>query len=147
MRDCMRVAGFWQLRRRVCQHRLVGLPRQGRRHRREHVPRGVRDAGGVLPEGGKGARGGEARRASVPGLSAAALEAPAHQQRARVRQQGNQAPLARGAGIPVGEFAAQARGSRHVRPGRDMSRLALFLGEEDGRGARRGAPEGRLGLS
>ena len=147
MRDCMRVAGFWQLRRRVCQHRLVGLPRQGCRHRRGHVPRGVRDAGGVLPEGGKGARGGEAQRASVPGLSAAALEAPAHQQRARVRQQGNQVPLARGAGIPVGEFAAQARGSRHVRPGRDMSRLALFLGEEDDRDARRGAPEGRLGLS
>lgn len=147
MRDCMRVAGFWQLRRRVCQHRLVGLPRQGRRHRRGHVPRGVRDAGGVLPEGGKGARGGEAQRACVPGLSAAALEAPARQQRARVRQQGNQVPLARGAGIPVGEFAAQARGSRHVRPDRDMSRLALFLGEEDDRDARRGAPEGRLGLS
>lgn len=70
----------------MCQHRLVGLPRQGRRHRRGHVPRGVRDAGGVLPEGGKGARGGEAQRACVPGLSAAALEAPAHQQRARVRQ-------------------------------------------------------------
>lgn len=55
MRDCMREAGSWQLRRRVCQHRLVGLPRQGRRHRRGHVPRGVRDAGGVPPEGRGGA--------------------------------------------------------------------------------------------
>lgn len=36
-------------------HRLLGLPRQGRRHRRGHVPRGVRDAGGVLPEGRGGA--------------------------------------------------------------------------------------------
>lgn len=59
-RDCMREAGFWQLRRRVGQHLLFGLPRQVRRHRRGHVPRGVRDAGGVLPEGGKGARGGGA---------------------------------------------------------------------------------------
>ena len=116
-------------------HRLLGLPRQGRRHRRGHVPRGMRDAGGVLPEGGKGARGGGARRTRVPGLPAVALEAPALQQRAGARQQGNQAPLARGAGLPVGEFAAQARGRRHVRPGRDMVRLALLLGEEDGRDA------------
>ena len=35
----------------------------------------------MLPEGGEGARGGGARRASVPGLPAVALEAPAHQQR------------------------------------------------------------------
>ena len=60
MRDCMREAGSWQLRRRVGQHLLFGLPRQVRRHRRGHVPRGVRDAGGVLPGGGKGARGGGA---------------------------------------------------------------------------------------
>lgn len=60
MRDCVREAGSWQLRRRVGQHLLFGLPRQVRRHRRGHVPRGVRDAGGVLPEGGKGARGGGA---------------------------------------------------------------------------------------
>ena len=63
---------------------------------------------------------------------------PTHWKRLRtnnVRQQGNQAPLARGAGLPVGEFAAQARGRRHVRPGRNMVRLALLLGEEDGRDA------------
>lgn len=47
-----------------------------------------------------GARGGGALRACVPGLPAVALEAPAHQQRAGARQQGNQAPLARGAGFP-----------------------------------------------
>ena len=40
MRDCMREAGSWQLRRRVGQHLLFGLPRQVRRHRRGHVPRG-----------------------------------------------------------------------------------------------------------
>lgn len=147
MRDCMREAGSWQLRRRVGQHLLFGLPRQVRRHRRGHVPRGVRDAGGVLPGGGKGARGGGALRASAPGLPTVALEAPAHQQLAGARQKGNQTRLARGAGFPVGEFAAQARGSRHVRPGRDMGRLTLLFGEEDGRDARRGAPEGRLGLS
>ena len=60
MRDCVREAGSWQLRRRVGQHLLFGLQRQVRRHRRGHGPRGVRDAGGVLPEGGKGARGGGA---------------------------------------------------------------------------------------
>lgn len=107
----------------------------------------MRDAGEVLPEGGKGARGGGARRARVPGLPAVALEAPAHQQRAGARQQGNQAPIARGAGLPVGEFAVQAGGHRHVRPGRDMVRLALLLGEEDGRDARLGASEGPLGPS
>lgn len=47
-------------------HHLVGLPRRGRHHRRGHVPRSVRDVGRVLPEGGKGARGGRARRARVP---------------------------------------------------------------------------------
>lgn len=135
MRDCMREAGSWQLRRRVGRIVSSVFRRQGRRHCRGHVPRGVRDAGGVLPEGGEGARGGGARRARVPGLPAVALEAPAHQQRAGARQQGNQAPLTRGAGLPVGEFAAQARGRRHVRPGRDMVRLALLLGEEDGRDA------------
>ena len=45
------------------------------------------------------------------------------------------------------ESSPQARGRRHVRPGRDMIQLALLLGEEDGQDARRDAPEGRLGLS
>lgn len=107
----------------------------------------MRDAGEVLPEGGKGARGGGDRRARVPGLPAVALEAPAHRQRAGVRQQGNQAPLAHGADLPVGEFAVQAGGHRHVRPDRDMVRLAPLLGERDGRDARRGASERCLGLS
>lgn len=61
MRDCMREAGSWQLRRRVGQHLLFGLSRQVRRHRRGHVPRGVRDAGGVLP----GGRQGRSRRRSL----------------------------------------------------------------------------------
>lgn len=72
---------------------------------------------GVLPEGGKGAQGDEARRARVPGLPAVALEAPAYRQRAGAPQQGNQAPLARGAGLPVEKFAAQARRRRRVQPG------------------------------
>lgn len=134
MRDCMREAGSWQLRRRV--GRIVSSVFRARDaatavamyHAACEMlegccPRAAR----VLEEA--------ARRARVPGLPAVALEAPAHQQRAGARQQGNQAPLARGAGLPVGEFAAQARGRRHVRPGRDMVRLALLLGEEDGRDA------------
>lgn len=79
------------------------------------------------------ARGGGARRARVPGLPSVALEVPAHEQRKGARQQENDAPLARGAGLLIGEFAAQARGHRYVRPGRDAVRLALLLGEEDGR--------------
>ena len=46
----------------------------------------------------------------------------------QVDRVGDQAPLARDACLPVGEFAAQARGRRHVRPGRDMVRLAPLLG-------------------
>ena len=126
-------------------HRLVGLPRQGRRHRRGHVPRGLRDARGMLPEGGKGARGGGARRARVPGFPALALEAPAHQQRAGARQQGNQAPLARGAGIPLRKVAAQGGRGRHVRPGGDVVRIAILLGEEDGGDARRRVQDGCRG--
>lgn len=115
-------------------HRLAGFPRQGRFHRRGHVPRGVRDAGGVLPEGGKGARGGGARCARVPRLPDVA---PTTCRRA---QQENEVSLARGAGLPAGELTARARGFRHARPGRDMVRPALLLGEEDGLVARRGAP-------
>lgn len=131
-------------------NRKSGLTKhgQGRRHCRGHVPRGVRDAGGVLPESGEGVRGGGgARRARVPGLSALALEATAHQQRTGARQTRYKAQVEGCAGLPVGEFAAQARGRRHVRPGRDMVRLAPLLGEEGGRDARRGAPEGCVGLS
>lgn len=141
MRDCMREASSWQLRRRV--GRIVSsVFRAGDAATAVAMYHAACEMseGGVLAEGGKGARGGGARRARVPGLPAVAQEAPAHQQSAGARKQGNQAPLARGAGLPVGEFAAQACGCRHVRPGRDMVRLALLLGEEDGRVARRGAP-------
>lgn len=79
------------------------------------------------------ARGGGARRARVPGLPSVALEAPAHEQRAGARQQENDVPLARGASLLIRDFAAQARGRLHVRPGRDAVRLALLLGEEDSR--------------
>ena len=61
--------------------RVAGVPRARRRHRDRHVPRGVRHAGGVLPESGGGAGGGRARRAGLPRLTADAMEVPAHQKR------------------------------------------------------------------
>lgn len=45
------------------------------------------------------------------------------------------------------ELAAQARGRRHVRPGGNVVDVEVLLGEKDGRDARRGASEGRLGPS
>ncbi len=60
---------------------VAGVPWARRRHRDDHVPRGVRHAGGVLPEGGSGAERGRARRAGLPRLSADPMEVPAHQQR------------------------------------------------------------------
>lgn len=68
------------------QDRLAGVPRARRRHRDGDVPRGVRHAGGVLTEGGGGARGGRAERPGLPRLPADALEAGAHQQRQGVDQ-------------------------------------------------------------
>lgn len=62
------------------------------RRRDGHAPRGVRHAGGVLPEGG-GAGGGRARRAGLPRLSADPLEVPAHQQRAGEDQPGDKAQV------------------------------------------------------
>lgn len=61
--------------------RVAGVPRARRRHRDRHVPRGVRHAGGVLPESGGGAGGGRARRAGLPRLTADPMEVPAHQKR------------------------------------------------------------------
>lgn len=80
--------------------RVAGVPRARRRHRDRHVPRGVRHAGGVLPQGGDGAGGGRARRAGLPRLPADPLEAPAHQQRAGEDQPGDKAQVARRAGVP-----------------------------------------------
>lgn len=52
------------------QDRLAGVPRPRRRHRDGNVPRGVRHAGGVLPQGGGGAGGGIFQ---VPGRRADSL--------------------------------------------------------------------------
>ena len=75
--------------------RVAGVPRARRLHRDGHVPRGVRHAGGVLPEGGGGAGGGRARHAGLPRLSADPLEAPAHRQRAGEDQPGDKAQFRR----------------------------------------------------
>ena len=121
------------------QDRLAGVPRARRRHRDRHVPRGVRHAGGVLPEGGGGSGGGGARRAGLPRLSADPLEVPAHQQRAGEDQPGDKARVERRAGVPVNGLAGAARGRGHVRAGRDMAGVQVLLGGEDERALRRGA--------
>lgn len=137
MRDCMCEAGSWQLRRRV--GRIVSQVFRGarRRHRDGHVPRGVRHAGGVLPQGGGGAGGGRARRAGLPRLPADPLEAPAHQQRAGEDQPGDKAQVARRAGVPLHGLAGAARGRGHVRAGRGMAGVQVLLGGEDERALRR----------
>lgn len=83
------------------QERVAGVPRARRRHRDGHVPRGVRHAGGVLPEGGGGAGGGRARRAGLPRLSADPLKAPAHQQRPGENEPRDKAQVARRSGVPL----------------------------------------------
>lgn len=118
------------------QDRLAGVPRARRRNRDGHVPRRVRHAGGVLPEGRGGARGGGARRAGLPRLPADALEAPAHQQRAGEDEQGDKAQVARGPGVPVHGVALAARRRGHVRAGRDMAGVQVLLGGEDKRALR-----------
>lgn len=118
------------------QDRIAGVPRARRRHRDGHVPRGVRHAGGVLPQGGGGAGGGRARRAGLPRLPADPLEAPAHQQRAGEDQPGDKAQVARRAGVPLHGLAGAARGRGHVRAGRDMAGVQVLLGGEDERALR-----------
>ena len=118
------------------QDRVAGVPRARRRHRDGHVPRGVRHAGGVLPQGGGGAGGGRARRAGLPRLPAGPLEAPAHQHRAGEDQPGDKAQVARRAGVPLHGLAGAARGRGHVRAGRDMAGVQVLLGGEDERALR-----------
>lgn len=118
------------------QDRVAGVPRARRRHRDGHVPRGVRHAGGVLPQGGGGAGGGRARRAGLPRLPADPLEAPAHQQRAGEDQPGDKTQVARRAGVPLHGLAGAARGRGHVRAGRDMAGVQVLLGGEDERALR-----------
>lgn len=134
MRDCMRRLLAAQAPRG--QDRVAGVPRARRRHRDGHVPRGVRHAGGVLPQGGGGAGGGRARRAGLPRLPADPLEAPAHQQRAGEDQPGDKAQVASRAGVPLHGLAGAARGRGHVRAGRDMAGVQVLLGGEDERALR-----------
>ena len=67
-------------------HALAGVSRQGRRDGAGHVPRGPRHAARLLPQGRRRGRGGRARRARLPGISAVALEAAAREQRAGAGQ-------------------------------------------------------------
>ena len=96
-----------------------------------HVPRGVRHAGGVLPEGGGGVGGGRARCAGLPRLPADPLEAPAHRQRAGEDQPRDEAQAARRAGVPLHGLAGAARGCGNVRAGRDVAGVQATLGGED----------------
>ena len=84
--------------------------------------------------------GREGGRARVPGLPGVALEEAQDQQPAGAHQQGDQAQVARGAGVPVRAVAREAGRRRDVRAGRGVVRLANFsegkmaeLYEEPGR--------------
>lgn len=137
MRDCMREAGSWQLRRHV--GRIVSQVFRGRDAAivtaMYHAACDMLE--GVLPRGGGGAGGGRARRAGLPRLPADPLEAPAHQQRAGEDQPGDKAQVARRAGVPLHGLAGAARGRGHVRAGRDMAGVQVLLGGEDERALRR----------
>lgn len=97
----------------------------------------MRHAGGMLPEGGDGAGGGQARRAGLPRLPADPLEAPAHQQRAGEDQPRDKAQVARRAGVSFLGLAGAASGRGQVRAGRDMAAIQVLLAGEDERALRR----------
>ena len=152
MRDCMREAGSWQLRRRV--GRIVSQAFRGRDAATVtamyHVACDMLK--GCLPEGGGDPRGGRAGRAGPPRLPAVAPQAPARRQRAGAGEQGDKVQAARGAGVPLGGIAGEARRRGHVRAGRDMAGVQVLLGGEDERALRRGARarnrrEGRPGAA
>lgn len=155
MRDCMREAGSWQLRRRVGRsppRRCSAGPRARRRHRGRHVPRGLRHAGGVPPEDRGNPRGGRAGRPGIPRLPAVALEEPAHQQRPGADEPRNKAQVEGGAGVPLDGMAGATGRRGHVRTGQDAAGAEVLLGGEDGRALRRGPHarnrrDGRLGAA
>lgn len=113
MRDCMREAGSWQLRRRV--GRIVSQVFRGRDTATVtamyHVACDMLER--VLPEGGDDTRECRAGRPGIPRLPAVALEAPAHQQRAGEDQPRDKAQVARRAGVPFNGLAGAARGRGH----------------------------------
>ena len=82
-------------------HNVARLPREGRGDRPRHVPRRLRHAARLLPQGRRRGRGGRARRACVPGVPAFPLEAAANEQPAGAGQPRDKAPQPRGAGVPV----------------------------------------------
>lgn len=120
------------------QDRLAGVPRARRRHRGRNVPRGVRHAGGLLPESGGDPRGGRAGHPGISGLPAVALEAPAHQQPPGAHEPRDKAQVECSAGVPLDGIAAAAGRSRHVRAGRGVAGVQVLLGGKDGRALRRG---------
>lgn len=83
-------------------HTLAGVSHQRRRDGAGHVPRGLRHAARLLPQGRRRGRGGRARRARLSEIPAVALEAAAHEQRAGARQPRDKSPQPRRAGVPVG---------------------------------------------
>ena len=126
IRDCVREAGSWAARR--------------------HVPRGPRHAARGVPQGRQRAGGGGARRPGAPRLPAVALEEAQDQQRPGAGQQGDKAQVADGAGVPLGGVADQARGRRHVRPGRGVGVLQVLLRGQDARATgTRGGARGEAG--
>lgn len=142
MRDCARVASSQALGKRVA--RVVAPvfrakdPNQVRAMYRLacEMPREV------LPQGRPRPRGGRARRPHLPRPPEVALEAPAHDQRAGEDQQGDQAQVEGGAGVPLEGVAGPPGGVGAVRAGRGVVGVALPLGGEDFR-APRGQAEAR----
>lgn len=134
------------------QDRLAGVPRARRRHRDRHVPRGVRHAGRVLPEGGGDPRGGRAGRPGIARIPAVALEATARQQRPGTDEPRDKAQIEGGAGVPLDGIAGASGRRGHVRAGRDVAGVEVLLGGKDGRALRRGPHardrrDGRLGAA
>lgn len=132
--------------------RVAGVPRARRRHQDGHVPRGVRHARGVLPEGGSGAGGGRARHSGPPRLSADPLEVTARQQRPGAEQPRDKEQAARRADVPLHGFTGAHDRRGHVRAGRDVVGVKVLLGGKDGRALRRGPHarnrrDGRLGAA
>ena len=98
-----------------------------------------------MRKGGKGARGGGARCAHVPGLPTLAPEETARQQRAGARQPRDKARVECGAGVPLRKITGHGDWDNHVQPGGDVFGIEMLLGKEDNVDARCGAPNRHVG--
>ena len=136
IRSCAREAGRGSLARRVARIVAPVFRAKDAGTVRGHVPRRLRDAGGLLPQGRGAPGGGGARRPGLPRLPPGPLEEAQDQQRPRTGQPRDQAPQPRRSGVPLGEVPAQAGGGGDVRPGRGLVGGQVLLRSQDGGAAR-----------